>query len=646
MQTKTLTVIGVFPGKTGLSGFSRGGAALTIAIFGILTLPAAAQRISFSPADLEQWQTDSEVRICPDGKTAAYIRSKGERSDLYLVSTDGRARRTPAPAASQPTNGKWRDWSPRWAGDPPGGKQRLAYLSDRSGREEIHVYDAADNRDWALTGVTETPWAIALSPGGDAIAFTAPPVSAAAPALPYLVPARPRAQLFLVPVTGGPARRLTTGGLEWTGEPAWMPDGQTVLCAATPGADVEHPMQGGAIFSVRATDGAMTQLTQPQGDDSGPTPSPDGSRIAWISTGGLKQSYNVRHLMTMNRDGSRVKQLTGGFGRDVSRPQWSSDSRTVYFLAQDAGAAHVYAARNDGTVRQVTRGQERLLDFSLADNGRAAAIRSSAQEAGDIISFAIDLPGGVTTLDAVNEHLLAERRMGAVEEMHYDSAGHSIEAWLVKPPDFDSGKKYPLLLDVQDAPRAMYGYEFHLGAQIFAAAGFVTMLVNPRGAPGYGEEFGNLLATRNPGDDAEDLLRGVDAAAARGFLDNKRILIRGGLTAAWILGHSTRFASAVLRDPVADRAADILLAPDAVRRAFAELGGLPWMDPAAYWQHSPIYFAGNIQTPALIIARPGDAQARELFFALQTKKVDSALMEAPEGHEAEILAAEIDWLKR
>jgi acylaminoacyl-peptidase len=322
----------------------------------------------------------------------------------------------------------------------------------------------------------------------------------------------------------------------------------------------------------------------------------------------------------------------------------------VYFLAEDSGAAHVYAARNDGTVRPVTKGVERLRDFSLADNGRAAAIRSSAHEAGDVITFAADLPGGVITLYSPNEHLLAEREIGDVEEMRYDSAGHTIQSWLVKPPGFDAAKKYPLLLDIKDSPRGMYGQEFQPRAQIFAAAGFVVLLANPRGSPGYGEQFGNLLPTRNPGDDADDLLRGADVAVAKGYIDTRRIVLSGGLVAEWMLGHSDRFTSAVLREPVADRAAEIALAPDGLRRAASEMGALPWDDPAQYWQHSPIYFAGGFKTPTLIVSRAGDAQGRELYFALQARKVDSALVELPTAGGASLaeaeLEAEIGWLKK
>jgi acylaminoacyl-peptidase len=626
---------------------------LGLAALSLAALPA--QRRPFSPADLREWREASEVRIAPDGKSAVYVESAPEPnhasvvSNLWIASTDGRARRPL-------TAGAWMDWSPRWAAEAPEGAARIAYLSNRGGRAQIRFHLLAgpeDGPDTQVGDMAQPPLAIAISPRGDTIAFTAMvPRKVSAPwapaaILPFLRPSlEGHVQLFAIPVSGGAPRQLTTGDLNWMGEPAWMPDGQSILCAAEGDPDADHPLQGGAIFSVRVADGAMKQLSETEGLDRQPTPSPDGSRIAWLSSRTSAQSYNVRQLYVMNPDGSRVKQLTGAFDRDVSRPQWSSDSRTVYFLAEDAGAAHVYAARGDGSVRAVTKGAERLRDFSLADNGRAACIRASGREAGDVISFATDLPGGVTTLYSPNEHLLAEREIAAVEEMRYDSAGHSIQSWLVMPPGFDPSRKYPLLLDLSESPRTMNGVEFQLRAQVFAAAGFVVLLANPRGTPGYGEQFGNLLPTRNPGDDAGDLLRGVEAAVAKGFIDGKRLMLSGGLTAAWILGHSDRFAAAVLRDPIADRAAEMALAQDGLRRAAAEMGAMPWADPAQYWQHSPLYFAGGFKTPTLILSCAGDSQGRELYFALQARKVDSALIELPpDGYAVDALETELGWLK-
>jgi dipeptidyl aminopeptidase/acylaminoacyl peptidase len=631
----------------------------------ILLIPAAlAQRKAFTPGDLWLWRTIFETRISPDGHWVVYVEGWNHRAanaayqNLWLASADGRQRR-------QLTDGEWRDSSPRWSA----GSDAIAYISNRTGSAQIRIIRVESGQDFQLGQLAQGPLALAWSSAGDAIAFTAPtmakPSATWAPdaILRFLKPPPEHPQLFVIPVIGAAlsgatasgaalpaatARQITTGDLNWLGEPAWMPNGQSILCEAAADPDPEHPLEGGEIFSVRPSDGAMKQMTQHEGPDEQPTPSPDGSRIAWVSADAKPQSYVVRHLYVMNPDGSRVKLLTGGFDRDVARPQWSSDSRTIYFLAGDSGAAHVYLARLDGTVHPVTKGQERLRDFSLADNGRAAAIRSSATEGGDAISFAADLPGGVTALAAPNDHLLAERQIGAVEEIHYDSGGHTVQGWIIKPPGFDPSVKYPLLVDIQDNPRAMYGYEFQLRAQILASAGYALLLANPRGSPGYGEQFGSLLRTRYPGDDADDLLRGVDYAVTKGFIDAKHLAVSGGLVAAWIIGHTDRFSAAVLRDPIADWLIDIATQPDGLRRAASWMGAMPWDDPDQYVKHSPVYFARNFQTPTLVL---GDSPAAdEMDFALRARKVDSALVRLPVAGGPAVnvleLEAELAWIGR
>jgi acylaminoacyl-peptidase len=217
--------------------------------------------------------------------------------------------------------------------------------------------------------------------------------------------------------------------------------------------------------------------------------------------------------------------------------------------------------------------------------------------------------------------LLAERSTGATEEIPFPSNGRTIQAWIVKPPGFDATKKYPLLLDIQDAPRRMVGPEFSLRAQIFAAHGWLVLRVNPRGTPGYGEEFGRLLPSRFPGDDAGDLLAAVDFVVAKGYTDSRHLAVSGGLLAAWLLGHSDRFAAAVACRVIVDFA----LEP----RAAAWMGAKPWEDPEQYTKHSPLYFAQNWKTPTLVLAGDPDPQADEFYSALQQRKVNSALVRIP-----------------
>jgi len=605
---------------------------------------ASFGRAPFTPADVWAWRAVEDPRISSDGRRVVYVEHWNDRAapavraNLRIASTDGKQLR----ALSE---GPWRDRSPRWSPDGA----RIAFLSDRAGGRGIYIVPMEAGEPLTVSTGESMPLSLAWSPDGRSIAFTAavPPQTAAmaswAPPelLTLLRPPPPEVELLVVPVNGGAPRQLSHGGFTIRGEPAWMPAGDSILNAA---ARAGEPPQ---IYSLRAADGEAHRLTEGPGANQDPLPSPDGARIAWICAASEPAFYAVRKLCVMSRNGEHRKTLGGLLDRDAHAPQWSSDSRTLYFLADDQGATHVYAAHSDGAVRQVTNREERLEGFSLADNGRAVSVRSSATEGGNLVTFAVDLPGGVTTLAEPNQPLLAQRDIGAVEEIRFESAGNAVQGWLIRPPNEDRARKIPLVVEVSGEPRAMFGYEFPLEAHILAANGYAVLRVNPRGSPGYGEVFGALLPTRLPGDDFDDVMRGVEAAVAKGGVDAGRVALVGGVVAAWALGHTNRFTAVVARRPIVDWSSEVTLAADGWRRA-AWMGGPPWEQAARYVARSPLYAAASFTTPTLVIG--SDAQSEELYFALQARKVESALLAAgPDGDpggEASQLSAILAWFGR
>jgi acylaminoacyl-peptidase len=606
----------------------------------------------FTVEDLWQEHTASDPQITADGERVAFVEEwKDARADrvfanIRIALSDGKN-------LTVLTQGAWRDSNPRWS---PDGTQ-LAYLSDRGGTAQIFIRRMGSSEDVQLTRGSQAALALGWSPDGNAIAYTAPvPVKYTPPQwappsiLPYLQHGREsRVQLFIARLSGGAPRQITNGSEDCHGEPAWTDDGSLVLTSRLPaGGDA---LEGDEIYAVRVADGAIRRLTERAGPDEHPVVSPDGSKVAYLGYDYRAQTYVNTKLYVMATDGSRVKMLSGLLDRDAAEPHWSSDSRTVYFLADDDGATRVYAGRGDGTLRPVNAVKGRLRGFSLADNGRAVSVRSTVGAASEVVTFAVDVPSEATTIAAVNTAWLASREAGAVEEVGYSSGVYTIQGWVVKPPGFDGSKKYPLILDILDGPGTMYGAEFNLRAQLLASHGFVVLCINPRGSVGYGEQFGNLLPTRFPGDDFDDLMRGVDYLLPKGYIDEKRLMVVGGLTAAWSIGHTDRFRAAVLRRPVVDWATDVATRPDGTRRAAHWMQAAPWENPGRYISRSPLYSAKEFKTPVLVLAgERDDPESQELAFALRARQVETELLRLPDPERPSTQIVELDatlaWFDR
>jgi len=231
-------------------------------------------------------------------------------------------------------------------------------------------------------------------------------------------------------------------------------------------------------------------------------------------------------------------------------------------------------------------------------------------------------------------------KLAEIEELWLESSldGRALQGWIAKPAGLDPGKKYPMILEIHGGPFANYGDRFSAEVQLYAAAGYVVFYMNPRGSTSYGEEFGNLIHHSYPGKDFDDLMSGVDAVIARGYVDPEQLYVTGGsgggVLTAWIVGHTGRFRAAVSAKPVINWYSFVLTADRYYVFYKYWFSAMPWEDPDQYLKRSPLSYVGNVTTPTMLLTGEVDyrtpmSESEQFYQALKLCRVDTALVRFP-----------------
>src|SRR5207248_1101474 len=296
--------------------------------------------------------------------------------------------------------------------------------------------------------------------------------------------------------------------------------------------DAEYQWRESEIYAVDVASGKVRQLTTRKGPDQNPVVSPDGTRIAYTGYDWAKDTWIDSKLYVMNVDGSNPHLVSGDWDRSPQGVSWSADGNSLYFTAQSEGSENFYvvplAGAGAGKVSAVTKGVQMLAVSDISAKGRAVGVLSNPSKPGDVVSFDVRTPGDIKQLTAVNDDVLAGKKLGKLEEISYTSAdGMKIQGWYITPPDFDPSRKYPMQLHIHGGPHSMYGVGFNFGWQEMAANGYVVLYTNPRGSTGYGSRFGNEIMRAYPGKDFDDLMAGVDAMLQKGFVDSRNLFVTG-----------------------------------------------------------------------------------------------------------------------
>lgn len=618
----------------------------------------------FQSEDIFNLEYVSEARVSPNGKDVAYVRRSNDimtdstRSNIWLASVDGKTHR---PLLSSKKN----YYSPRWSPDGT----RLAYLSNEEGKPQLYIRWMDTGQTALVTNVTSSLNNITWSPDGKSIAFTMSvdadekPLKVEMPKKPkgakwsekfqYITKARYQADgrgvlepaythIFIVPADGGTARQLTSGNYHHNGSFSFTPDGDRIYFSANRSENWEYEPVEADIFTVDMQ-GNIEQITQFAGAETSPVVSPDGMRVAYSRRSDEKVMYKNTYLYVMNADGSAHKNLTQDIDNSVSNAIWK-DNKSLYFQQSVRGLAQVDVVSLSGKVKNIakglggtTLGRPYVFANYHAADGVVAYTKGRTDRPADLFVTARK----TKQLTQLNEDVLGHKTLGEVKEIVYKSAidGEEIQGWYILPPNYDSSKKYPLILEIHGGPNLAYGPVFTAELQRMAAEGYVVFYDNHRGSTGYGERFALLLQGKYSSEyDFSDHMSGIDALIEKGIVDEEQLYITGGsaggIASAYAIGLTNRFNAAVVAKPVINWLSKVLTADSGLYQIPFQFPGKPWDNVEHYWKRSPLSLVGNVTTPTMLITGVDDkrtpmSETEQFYQALKLQKVDTILVKVP-----------------
>ncbi len=602
-----------------------------------------------------------------DGKTVYYERRSMDimkdrtHSTLWQVSVDGKRHR---PVLADDANVRSATLSPDG--------NMLAYISDEGGSNQLYLRYQDTGQIAKLSSVEFMPGNLIWSHDGKHLAFTLFTPAQEKPLF-TAMPQKPKGaewadsariihttsyrsdgrgylpsgfnQIYILPVSGGTPRQLTTGNYPNDGKLAFSADDKAIYFSANRSEDYAlHPLTSD-IFSVDIDTTEVTAVTSMPGPESSPTLSPDGKYLAFNQVADNKMSYQNGDITVLELKSGKTTRLTSSLDRSVQQFEWQSDSNGLVFSYLDHGLTRLAEVSLKGkiTTLDATLGGQSLGrpytsgEFAVADNGSIAFTIDDPLSPADV---AVTTKHGSKTLTDLNDDALGHLKLASVETMPVKSSvdGREIDAWIALPPGFDKSKSYPLILEIHGGPHAAYGPHFAMEIQLMAAQGYVVVWSNPRGSSSYGVDFGNLIHHNYPSEDYNDLMDVVDTAIGKGFIDEKNLFITGGsgggVLTAWSVGKTNRFAAAVVAKPVINWISFGLTADAYPYFTEYWMPGKPWEAFAHLWAHSPLSLVGNVKTPTMLLTGESDyrtpiSESEQFYQALRLQGVDSAMVRIP-----------------
>lgn len=616
-----------------------------------------------------------DPQVSPDAQRILYTlehagaAKPGEQPGLWICALDGSGARPFSDRFRAATGARW---------SPDGAL--VALTAQDGGGTAIVVVDADGANPREITRHAGRIGELTWSPNGERLAYTTlfdpenpdelPDSHGGAPRvrvtrrLDYKEDGRgylgdKRSHVFVVGVSPVEESRRITSALLDHNSPQWSPDGRWLGMRMNL-AD----RAGGRLLLVEVDSGAAEEV------DAGGSAvvhwawAPSGERLVFAADPNHTQQPGY---FVHDRAGGVTKQVTADMrsSPDPATPVWL-DEQHVLLHVFDAGASALELLDvSTGAVERVERSLSRNVGLSVDRSGRYVVQAESSLDSVGELRVLDRESGDARTITQLNAAVFEERPPALWEALTVPSGALSIDAWLLKPPDFDPALRYPVILDVHGGPSANYGYGFLAHEQCFATSGFLVVFANPRGSTSYGRDFAQQVIRDWGHGDYQDLLTVLDTVLKCPYADADRTGIfgisYGGYMTAWAIGQSERFAAAVCGSPIFDLESDWGTSDVAFNGLEMHGGGPPHLESQWYASHSPSTFAHRTRTPTLIFHGEADhrcpiGQSEQMFVALRKAGCEVEFVRYPGAshmffahglpeHREDFLARTLAWFK-
>jgi len=624
--------------------------------------------------DLYNLSSVADPRISPDESKIAFVKTtiskeKNEYvSNIFIYDTSVKE-------VFQWTFGENRNHSPRWS--PDGTK--LAFVSNRSGKNQIFLLSAIGGEAKQLTNVKSGAQNPIWSPDGKKIAFSvsmkkdeslqreqSDEKDQKKKELEPLEVTKMKyksdgagfftgqyQQIAVVDVQTDEMDLITEGEVHYS-LIGWSNDGKSILFGADFSEDTDFSFSQN-IFILNIETKERTQISSGNGSFYSATMSKDGSKIAIIGSDRKYENATLSKIFVYDVPSGELQCLSnnwdipvgdfvaGDFQQGAVSPglQWAKDDSGLYFIASENGNTNLYFTDLDGNLKKLTVEKAHIYGLTISQTGRAFATISYTNQPSDL--YEVDLNSRkVTRLTQVNDQFLQDIELSKPEEIQFTSEkGWTVHGWLMKPVGFKEGEKYPLILEVHGGPHAMYANTYFHEFQMLASSGFAVLYTNPRGSHGYGQEFVDAVRGDYGGGDYKDLMNAVDYVLENfNFIDESRLGVTGGsyggFMTNWIIGHTNRFRAAVTQRSISNWIS--FYGVSDIGYYFNEWQHkLDVNDFNGLWNISPIAYVEQMNTPLLILHSEKDyrcpiEQAEQLFIALKHRKKEAKFIRFPESN--------------